>query len=75
MEPISIVVGLCMFVNNELREHRIQESMSQCLKHKREALRNVNDKTHIDYRCGEVKVELETNVDGSKSIKRIIEDK
>jgi hypothetical protein len=31
---ISSVVALCMFVAGELQEHRIQESMSDCLKGK-----------------------------------------
>ena len=72
---MEIVIALCMFINGELKEHRIQESTSDCLKHKREASRQTLDKPHINYRCGEVTVELETNVDGSKSIKRIIGDK
>jgi hypothetical protein len=29
---IEIVVALLMIVNGEIKEHRIQESMSQCLK-------------------------------------------
>lgn len=72
MEPISFVIALCMFVNGELKEHRIQDSTSDCLKHKREALRNLASKPHIDFRCGEVKVELTENADGSKTIKKII---
>ena len=31
------VVALCMFVSGELKEHRIQSAMSNCLKHKRTA--------------------------------------
>jgi membrane-bound inhibitor of C-type lysozyme len=46
--------------------------MSVCLKHKREATRQVKD--NIDYKCLKSKVELETNIDGSKSIKKIILD-
>lgn len=72
---MEIVIALCMFINGELKEHRIQDSTSECLKHKREATRNTMDKPHVDYRCGEVTVELETNVDGSKSIKKIISPK
>jgi hypothetical protein len=67
---IETVVALLMFVNGEIKEHRIQESMSVCLKHKREATRQVKD--NIDYKCLKSKVELETNIDGSKSIKKII---
>ena len=72
MEPISLVIALFMFVNGELKEHRIQDSTSDCLKHKRESLRTLANKPHIDFRCGEVEAILETNVDGSKSIKKII---
>ena len=67
---IETVVALLMFVNGEIKEHRIQESMSVCLKHKREATRQVKD--NIDYKCLKSKVELETNIDGSKSIKSLI---
>jgi len=67
---IETVVALLMFVGAEIKEHRIQESMSVCLKHKREAMRQV--KANIDYKCIKSKAELETNIDGSKSIKSLI---
>jgi len=67
---ISSVVALCMFVAGELKEHRIQEKMSDCLKGKREAERNAN--SNIEYKCGKVQAELEENIDGSKSIKKIV---
>jgi len=60
-----------MFVAGELKEHRIQPAMSDCLKGKRVAERTVND--NIQYKCGKVKAELEENIDGSKAIKKIIE--
>ena len=65
------VVALCMFIQGELKEHRIQPAMSDCLKGKRVAERVPND--NIEYKCGKVKVELEDNIDGSKAIKKIIE--
>mgnify|MGYP000435575069 CR=1 FL=1 len=68
---IETVVALCMFVAGELKEHRIQPAMSDCLKGKRQAERDVNG--NIVYKCGKVKVELENNIDGSKSIKKILE--
>ena len=68
---ISSVVALCMFVAGELQEYRIQNKMSDCLKGKREAERNANN--NIEYKCGKVKAELEENIDGSKSIKKIVE--
>jgi len=62
-----------MFVAGELQEHRIQDKMSDCLKGKREAERNANN--NIEYKCGKVQAELEENIDGSKSIKKIISNK
>ena len=70
---ISSVVALCMFVAGELQEYRIQDKMSDCLKGKREAERNANN--NIEYKCGKVQAELEENIDGSKSIKKIILNK
>ena len=67
---MEIVIALLMFVNHEIKEHRIQDSMSMCLKHKREASRQVND--NIEYKCIKTKAELEDNIDGTKSIKKII---
>ena len=67
---ISSVVALCMFIAGELKEHRIQHSMSECLKGKRLAERDIN--INVQYMCGKVKAELEENIDGSKSIKKIV---
>ena len=67
---MEIVVSLLMFVNHEIKEHRIQPSMSMCLKGKREASRQLSD--NIDYKCIKTKAELEDNIDGTKSIKKII---
>jgi hypothetical protein len=59
-----------MFVAGELTEHRIQTTMSDCLKGKRVAERDSSD--NIEYKCGKVKAELEENIDGSKAIKKIV---
>jgi hypothetical protein len=67
---IESIVALLMFIGPDIKEHRIQKSMSVCLKHKREAMRQVKD--NIDYKCIKSKAELETNIDGSKSIKSLI---
>ena len=67
---MEIVIALLMFVDHEIKEHRIQESMSICLKHKREASRQLNE--NIEYKCIKTKAELETNIDGSIAIKKII---
>jgi|TARA_Y100000022_G_scaffold110184_1_gene95175 hypothetical protein len=67
---MEIVVALLMIVNNEIKEHRIQPSMSECLKGKRVASRKVDD--NVEYQCIKSKAELEDNIDGSKSIKKLI---
>ncbi len=67
---IETVIALLMIVNNEIKEHRIQESMSECLKGKRVASRKIDD--NVSYQCIKSKAELEDNIDGSKSIKKLI---
>jgi len=66
-----MVIALCLFINGELKEHRVQETMSDCLKHKRIATRN-SDMNNKQFVCGEVKAVMEKNVDGSLSIQKII---
>ena len=67
---IEIVVALLMIVNGEIKEHRIQESMSQCLKGKRIAMRT-NTGNNIEYHCIKNKAETEIYL-GAKSIKKLI---
>ena len=71
---IKLVFALCLFINGELVEHRIQDNLSTCLKMKREATRNM-DMNNKQFMCGEVEAELEKNVDGSISIGKIIKAK
>ena len=68
---MELIVALLMIVNGEIKEHRIQESMSDCLKGKRVAMRS-NKNNSIIYQCIKSKAELESNIDGSKSIKKLI---
>ena len=67
---VETVVALLMFVGAEIKEHRIQPSMSECLKGKRHASRNISD--NVEFKCIKSKAELETNIDGSLSIKSLI---
>jgi hypothetical protein len=67
---MEVVVALLMFVNFEIKEHRIQPSMSVCLKGKREAERTYS--STVSYKCIKTNAELEKNIDGSISIKKII---
>jgi hypothetical protein len=74
MAITKLVFALCLFINGELIEHRIQDSLSTCLKMKREATRNM-DMANKQFMCGEVEAEIETNIDGSKTIKKIVKSK
>jgi hypothetical protein len=67
----ELIIALLMIVNGEIKEHRIQESMSQCLKGKRVATRT-NKNNNINYTCIKSMAELESNIDGSLSIKKLI---
>ena len=67
----ELIIALLMIVNGEIKEHRIQESMSQCLKGKRVAMRT-NKSNNVQYQCIKSKAELEKNIDGSLSIKKLI---
>jgi len=69
----ELIVALLMIINGEIKEHRIQESMSQCLKGKRVAMRT-NKNNNINYTCIKSMAELESNIDGSLSIKKLILD-
>jgi hypothetical protein len=59
---MELIIALLMIVNGEIKEHRIQESMSDCLKGKRVAMRSNKNNN----------IQLESNIDGSKSIKKLI---
>ena len=68
---IEVVVALLMFINGEIKEARLQtDGMSQCLKGKRHAEREANES--VSYKCYKGMAELELNIDGSKSIKKLI---
>jgi hypothetical protein len=66
---IEAVVGLLMFINGEIKEHRIQESMAACLRAKRIAERQYSET--VSYKCWQGEAETEIYL-GEKSIKKII---
>ena len=69
MDMVEVVVALLMIVNGEIKEHRIQDSMSNCLKGKRIANRQLNN--NVEYQCIKSKAETEIYL-GEKSIKKLI---
>ena len=77
MGVIETVFSLCMFVNGSLDGHMMTDGLSECLKAKRQAERNLADnRTNvIRYECGQVKAELRPDAEGNLKIYKIIEDK
>jgi hypothetical protein len=55
----------------DIKKHRIQPTLSECLKGKRVAERTSKGKS-VQYKCIKSKAELEKNIDGSISIKKLI---
>jgi len=67
---METVVAPLMFINFEIKEHRIQPSMGVCLRGKREAERTYSDT--VSYKCIKTQAEVKTNKDGSTYITKII---
>tara|TARA_R100000734_G_C3233506_1_gene40647 strand:+ start:198 stop:419 length:222 start_codon:yes stop_codon:yes gene_type:complete len=73
MEKLTeVVIALLMIVQGEIKEHRIQESMSECLKGKRVASRNIG--SSVEYQCIKSLAEIEVDKLGSKHINKLILD-
>ena len=66
---IETVFALLMFVNGEIKEHRIQPSMAICLRGKREAERAYSDT--VSYKCYKGKAQTELYL-GEKHITALI---
>ena len=65
----EVVFALLMFINGEIKEHRIQPSMGMCLRGKREAERQYSET--VSYKCykGKAKTEI---YQGRKNIRALI---
>ena len=68
----ELVVALLMIIQGEIKEARIQTTMSECLKGARVAKRNLKSNSNVKYQCIKSMAELEKNIDGSLSIKKLI---
>ena len=68
---IETVVALLMFIDHEIKEHRIQPSMSACLKGKRIAERQLKGGSSVSYKCIKSQAEIEIYM-GEKHIKALI---
>ena len=68
---IAECVALLMFVQGEIKEARYQDKgMAQCIRGKLTAERQYSET--VSYKCYKGSAELEKNIDGSLSIKKLI---
>ena len=68
----EMIVALLMLVNGEIKEARIQTGYAECMRGARIAKRGLKIDSKVKYQCIKCEAELEENIDGSKSIKKLI---
>jgi hypothetical protein len=70
---VEVVFALLLIVDNKIIEHRIQDSLSSCLKSKRYAMKDKNPKDRVTYQCLKSKANIEIYM-GEKKITSLILD-
>ena len=70
---IETVFALLLIVDHKIMEHRIQPSLSQCLKGKRIAMREKKSTDRVIYQCIKSKAEVEIYMGEKKITKLILE--
>ena len=68
---IEVVFALLLIVDHEIKEHRIQDSLSKCLKAKRIAMKDKSSKDRVQYKCLKSKANIEIYM-GEKKITSLI---
>jgi hypothetical protein len=68
---VEIVFALLLIVDNQIIEHRIQDSLSQCLKAKRYAMKDKSSKDRVVFQCLKSKANIEIYM-GEKKITSLI---
>ena len=68
---IDTVFALLLIIDNEIKEHRIQDSLSKCLKAKRYAMRDKGTEDRVIYQCIKSKANIEIYM-GEKKITSLI---
>ena len=68
---VEVVFALLLIVDHEIKEHRIQESLSKCLKTKRVAMKDKSTKDRVQYKCLKSKANIEIYM-GEKKITSLI---
>ena len=68
---VEVVFALLLIVDHEIKEHRIQDSLSKCLKAKRYAMKDRNSKDRVVFKCIQSKANIEIYM-GEKKITSLI---
>ena len=70
---VEVVFALLLIVDNQIIEHRIQDSLSQCLKSKRYAMKDKSPSDRVVFQCLKSKANIEIYM-GEKKITSLILD-
>ena len=70
---VETVFALLLIYNNEIIEHRIQPTLSECLKGKRYAMREKKSTDRVIFQCLKSKAEIEVYMGEKKITKLILE--
>jgi hypothetical protein len=70
---IETVFALLLIWDHEIKEHRIQPTLSKCLKAKRYAMRDKKPADRVQYKCIKSKAEIEVYMGEKKITKLILE--
>ena len=70
---VETVFALLLIIDHEIKEHRIQPSLSKCLKAKRYAMREKSTTDRVHYKCLKSKAEIEIYMGEKKITKLILE--
>ena len=70
---VELVFALLIIQDHKIIEHRYQESLSQCMKAKRYAMKDKSSKDRVVYKCIKSKANIEIYM-GEKKITSLILD-
>ena len=70
---VEVVFALLLIVDHEIKEHRIQDSLSKCLKAKRYAMKDKAPADRVVYKCIKSKANIEIYMGEKKILSLILE--
>ena len=70
---VEVVFALLLIVDNKIVEHRIQDTLSNCLKAKRYAMKDKSTKDRVVYKCIKSKANIEVYMGEKKILSLILE--